>query len=197
MFLTYVIIAIIIAAGFVVAVKDEWCYAPFKVNEDESTEDVTIVEQGGARIQKDEFVLFSLGAIFAGASISFVIWGLFYILAPFLIPTTDEYILEETTPVYALQDNYYVSLKGDAKTFSYLVKDELGFQAKLFSNKTVYFDYVENPQDACLETRVKPFTEGWWNVFVKPSMNHRAVDRIYVFKVPEGSLTQDYSVDLQ
>jgi len=207
MFLTYVIITLVIAIAIFIAAKDEWYYVPYmsrsedneEENDDDNNKGSVVVGTSKPKVHPGDFAFFSLVSVVAGAAVSFIIWGLFIIIAPFFIPTTDEYVLEESVPVYALQDNCYVSLTGNANELTYLVKEEYGFRTKSLTqnSKNVYFEYIDDSESSCLETRAKLFLEGWWNIFVNPPKSHRAVDRIHVFKIPEGSIKQEYNVDMQ
>lgn len=203
MLLTYVIIALVLAIFMLVATKGVWLNEPIELHDEDdeegNKEKNLNIGADKPRICRDAFSLFFLASVVAGTLISLVIWALLYIFALPCIPTESTYTLEEKTPVYALQDNYYINLKESANTLVYLTKEEHGFQTNVFdtNSKEVYFEYIGESEEPCLEIRSKKFLKGWWNIFVKPRATHISVDRIYVFKIPEESVAYEYSIDLQ
>lgn len=200
MFTFYIILAAIIAIVAMICCRGDWYYAP---SEDQN-EETEIKKLKPVSVKKkfhlEDFIEGVILSIMSGILLSVLTLIVAHAIGSCLLPVSEQVAVEKI-PVYALQDNLYLGVKKNSSSceITYLAEEEFGLQVKTLSqySSDIYFNYVEEGEEPCLEIHQEEFVHGWWDYIVVPAKRSIHLDRRYVFKIPEGSITHDYNIDLQ
>lgn len=109
------------------------------------------------------------------------------------------YELEESTPIYALQDGVsFVSCTNNSggSSVAYLIESEDGKSIKTTSSdKTFFVESSDAPPR--VDIYKAHLAENWQYLFFNNDLLSMLSDKKYVFTVPPGSISVNYQVDLK
>lgn len=138
-----------------------------------------------------------LGGVFGG----FMIGGITLIFTSAILSLPCKEVLKEEYELHAIVDNSEITGDfflgcgsiGEDKYYSYIIETERGKTVetlKIEECNDIYFkDTVETPMLKYYESE---FEKDWWYWFAFPTE-----DNYWVFHIPEGSIIEDYEIDLK
>lgn len=139
--------------------------------------------------------------ILGGCALGFGFGGIALLIASIILNLPTKEVLKEEYELHAIVDNSEITGSfflgcgsvGEDKYYSYIIETERGKTVetlKIDGINDIYFkDTVETPMLKYYESELE---KDWWNWF-----SISAGDNYYVFHIPEGSIIEDYQIDLE
>ena len=181
-----IIISVLVFIGFIVCGR--FVYAEYK--------------NGESKIPKikdsclSELAHWAKSFVFGMASFLVVFFALVLVTDSLISSGKVETKLVEvsSTEIYALQDNQFVNKRYTANNSYYLTLEEVegkGKQIKEYRTSNSYIDYIpSNEQPYIKEVKTELKNDYWYLIPTKSKSE-------YIFYIPEGSVIEEYNIDLQ
>ena len=132
------------------------------------------------------------------SALGFVLGILLFLLSSVIcsLVAPKEDVIEEY-PIYALNDNCYVSssLKNGKRVYTYLAENEKGKYIDSVTSDEVYI--VEGSETPVLRVHKEVFAKEWLHLIALESVIKEDELYYYEFYVPAGTISYNFKIDLE